>query len=348
MEIKKLKIDRDIFDINLAFYNFLKKVTQSKLTENQINDLLIVYLSNADKETEILKELLYNYIDENINRADTSSIYDLVSEIETTTVRLFIFALKLNLIKDLLLGEAKIAQNIKAQELQGLNQLSLAYDKISTQVAYATRISGALLSLLFFERLENNDTHFISEDSIGFIKSIIDDYSELTKFGLEPNQIFMLLFSESINQSITSSAGASYEDRIKSILIGMGIPKDDILKTHDGVDSSTEFDFLFVLDDKSFGIGAKRTLRERYKQFIKTGYMSPLDVMIEVTLGTDLRENIAKSIRQHGVYLFVADEVYEQKPFLKEIEGVYPTSALTMDLLIKLPKKDHEKSSNSS
>lgn len=336
MKVNKLTISNEVFDINLTFYNFLKKITQSRLTDNQTNGILSVYFSNIDADAEIIKELFYAYIEENIKRGDLSSISSVIAEINNKTLDIFIFALNLNLIKDLLLQEAKITQTIKAQELIGLNQLSLAYDKVSTQVAYATRISGALLSLMFFEKLEKQDTNFISESSTQFIESLTSSFKNLLERGVEPNQIFMLLFSESINQSITSSAGASYEDRIKNILITMGIPNEDIRKSHDDSDSSTEFDFFFKFNNRTFGIGAKRTLRERYKQFIKTAYMSKLDVMIEITLGTDLRENIAKSIRSHGVYLFVADEVYNSKSFLQSIEGIFPASKLNIELIEKL------------
>jgi len=336
MKTNKLKISNKVFDVNLVFYNFLKKITQSKLTDGQINDLLVLYYSNSKLKSEELKELFFLYIDEKVTRADTSNIYNLIGEIDDNNLVIFVFALKLNLIKDLLLEEAKVKRNMKAQELTGLNQLSLAYDKVSTQVAYATRISGALLSLLFFEKLENREDLYLSESPTLFIKSLVKECKNLMKLGVEPNQIFMLLFSESINQSITSSAGASYEDRIKNILISIGIPSDNIQKTHDEVDSSTEFDFIFTHKGKRFGIGAKRTLRERYKQFIKTAYMSKLDVMIEITLGTDLRENIAQSIRGHGVYLFVADEVYQEKDFLQKIDGVFPASQLGLELLVKL------------
>lgn len=336
MKLKKLIIKENIFDINLVFYNFLKKITQAKFTDNQINEILAIYFSNSKLDTETLKELFYAYIEENIKRTDLSSISNAVADINKDTIEIFIFSLKLNLIKDLLLQEAKITQTIKAQELEGLNQLSLAYDKVSTQVAYATRISGALLSLLFFEKLEKGDTNFISDSTKTFLKSLTKSYQSLSKKGVEPNQIFMLLFSESINQSITSSAGASYEDRIKNILIAMGIPNEDIEKAHDENDTSTEFDFFFKYKKRNYGISAKRTLRERYKQFIKTAHMSKLDVMIEITLGTDLRENIAKSIREHGVYLFVADEVYKAKKYLQKIEGVFPASKLSRTLLEKL------------
>jgi hypothetical protein len=46
-----------------------------------------------------------------------------------------------------------------------------------------------------------------------------------------------------------------------------------------------EFELFFELDGRTYGIGAKRTLRERYKQFIKTSHTSKIDVMIEITLG---------------------------------------------------------------
>jgi hypothetical protein len=333
MKINKLMVSKEIFDINLTFYNFLKKITQSKLTDNQINGILSIYFSNKSENTDIIKELLYTYVEENIKRSDLSSLSSIIAEINDKTLEIFIFALNLNLIKDLLLQEAKITQAIKAQELVGLNQLSLAYDKVSTQVAYSTRISGALLSLMFFERLEKRDINFISESSGQFIESLVSSFENLLKIGVEPNQIFMLLFSESINQSITSSAGVSYEDRIRNILITMGIPNEDIKKSHDDSDSSTEFDFFFEYDNRTYGISAKRTLRERYKQFIKTAYMAKLDVMIEITLGTDLRENIARSIRTHGVYLFVADEVYNSRKFLHSIEGIFPASKLSIDLI---------------
>lgn len=340
MKVNKLKVDEQVFDINLVFYNFLKKITQAKFTDNQIDDFLTLYYSNTSADTDTLKEIFYSHIDEAISRSDVSSISNVISDINDKTVDIFIFALKLNLVKELLLQEAKVAQAVKIRELEGLNQLSIAYDKVSLQVAYATRISGALLSLLYFEKLEQGETNFISETTDSFLKNLAESFVILTERGVEPNQIFMLLFSESINQSITSTAGVSYEDRIKNVLISIGIPNEDISKTHDASDSSTEFDFFFKHNDKQFGIGAKRTLRERYKQFIKTAQMSKnLDVMIEITLGTDLRENIAKSIRAHGVYLFVADEIYVAKEYLKNIDGIFPASALSLDLLEQISKK---------
>ncbi len=154
------------------------------------------------------------------------------------------------------------------------------------------------------------ETNFISKSAEEFIKSLSSLAIELKNNGVEPNQIFMLMFSESINQSIISDSGSNYEDRILSVLTSIGIDESKIEKTHDKDDSSTEFDFFFELKNRSYGIGAKRTLRERYKQFIKTAQMSNIDIMIEITLGMDLTEEKVKAIRNHNVFLFVSDEIY--------------------------------------
>jgi len=108
-------------------------------------------------------------------------------------------------------------------------------------------------------------------------------------------------------------------------------------------DSSIEFDFFFELNNLTYGIGAKRTLRERYKQFIKTAQMSKIDVMIEITSGLDLNEEKAKAIRNHNVIIFVADEVYNSKEFLQKMNGVFSVKELTLKTLKSLSKKSKNK-----
>ena len=41
--------------------------------------------------------------------------------------------------------------------------------------------------------------------------------------------------------------------------------------------------------------------------------LDDIDVMIEITLGMDLNESKAKTIRAHGVYIFVSDEIYQSR-----------------------------------
>jgi hypothetical protein len=182
-------------------------------------------------------------------------------------------------------------------------------------------------------------TKLTDNQANAILKIAISQFAiELKNRGVEPNQIFMLMFNESINQSIISDSGSNYEDRILNVLLSIGIDESKIKKIHDKDDSSTEFDFFFELDNKTYGIGAKRTLRERYKQFIKTAQMSQIDVMIEITLGIDLTLEKVKAIRNHNIFLFVADEVYQTTLYLQEIEGVYSSKDLTIEVLMSLQK----------
>ena len=101
-------------------------------------------------------------------------------------------------------------------------------------------------------------------------------------------------------------------------------------------DKSTEFDFFFEIEGRIFGIGVKRTLRERYKQFIKTAITSKIDIMIEITLGLDLNEEKAKTIINHGNYLFVADEIYQAQEFLQNLNQVFSVKDLNLKTLKNL------------
>ncbi len=339
MKIEKIKLEKEKFDINLKFYYFLKYLVKIKLSENQAHDILNKYSLNIKKKYEDIVLELIETINKNTKKNSQKQIVFLetLDEItDETELKLFIFSLKLYLIKDLLLNEAKIKNLLDTSKLENLDPLSLEYDKITIYSPYSTRINGALLSLIFFEKLENKETNFISKDAEEFVESLSNFAIELKQKGVEPNQIFMLMFSESINQSIISDSGSNYEDRILSVLTNIGIKKNSISKTHDKDDSSTEFDFFFELNKLTYGIGAKRTLRERYKQFIKTAQMSKIDVMIEITLGLDLNEEKAKAIRNHNVIIFVADEVYNSKAYLQKMKGIFSVKELTLKTLKSL------------
>lgn len=337
MRLPKIEIKQEKSDINLKFYLFLKYIIKAKLRDLQVNTILQAYqLFLTAKDLELFKKSVLDNFNQPTKTAKNQ--FDNLSEIFTQTntsidVEVLVFSLKLYLIKDLLLQEAKLKSIYDLDKLKALNPLSLEYDKITVFNPYTTRVNGALLSLAFFESLDNG---FISKTTDEFILSLSKQSQELQTFGLEPNQIFMIVFTESINQSITSHSGTDYENRILSVLIGLGIDKDVIKKVHDNADKSTEFDLFFELNGKSYGIGAKRTLRERYKQFIKTAQMTQIDVMIEITLGTDLTQEKAKSITNHGVYLFVADEIYQDNPYLQDIDMVYSCQELSLDLLEEL------------
>ena len=339
MSIEKIKIEKSIFDINLKFYFILKYLLKANCTDRDIHKILELYSLN--KSISLKMALTKNYENYFGNTKSglkkISFLGDILDLLESDLdIELFIFSLKLIAIKPLLFQEAKTRDLLDSSKLPLLNPLSLAYDKITTFTPYSTRVSGALLSLIFFDKLESKYTVFLSSDTTDFLKELSKEAIKLKKIGLEPNQIFMLMFSESINQSITSDSGSNYEDRILSVLKTIGIDESKVSKTHDKNDSSTEFDFFFELDGKTYGIGAKRTLRERYKQFIKTAQMTKIDVMIEITLGIDLTEEKVKAIRNHNVYLFIADEIYTAFEYLQNTQGVFSTKDLTMDTLKRL------------
>jgi len=338
MKIKKLEINKKKFDINLKFYFFLKYLIKTNLSDNQATAILKIYSLNSTYKVSILQ--IIKYSEDKIKTASKKQklLFEILDEVNSELLlKLFIFSLKLYMIKDLLLREAKLKDLLDVSKLENIDPLSLEYDKITLYSPYATRVNGALLSLIFFDKLDKYETNFISKDADDYIKSLSKIAMELKEKGVEPNQIFMLMFSESINQSIISDSGSDYEDRVFSVLTSIGLDGDKIDKVHDKDDSSTEFDFFFELKGKSYGIGAKKTLRERYKQFIKTAQMSKIDVMIEITLGTDLTKEKVEAIRKHNVFLFVSDEVYISEDYLRSIDGVYSSKDLTLSTLVQLP-----------
>lgn len=334
MKIEKLYLPDEKVDVNLKFYFFLKYIVKLKPTYRQILHIIEninLFQNNINLFLEESEKIFINSL----------SKYEYIKEInlrinKLIDVELFVFSLRLYQIKNLLLEEAKMSESLDLNKLSELDPLSLEYDKISILTPYKTRVSGALLSLLFFEKLDAGKINFISQNAFDFIEELSKVAVKFKKQGLESNQIFMLMFNESINQSIISDSGKNYENRILSVLNRIGI--NNICKIHDKNDKSTEYDFFFEISGKTYGIGAKRTLRERYKQFIKTSLTSNIDVSIEITLGLDLNKEKARTIIQHGTYIFVADEIYKSREFCQTLNEVYSVKDLSMQTLQKLSK----------
>jgi len=339
MITNKIEIDNNKFDINLKFYFFLKHLVKSKLTSSQISKTLEICnnprVSNWQDTVNRLERLIETFTGQR-KKDDYSIVIEQIQNDED--LYLFIFSLNLYAIKDVLLAESKLKETILGKRLANLHPLSLEYDKLSLLTPYSRRVNGALLALVFFEKLENGISDFMSSDVESYLQSLSDDSIALRRKGIEPNQIFTLILSESINQAIISDSGSNYEDRILSVLIDyIGINPASISKIHDNKDASTEYDFFFKLEDnRTYGIGAKKTLRERYKQFIKTALTSDIDVMMTITIGLDLTPNKAETIRSHGVYIFVADEVYDSRQDLISQNGIFPVGELTKETLLSL------------
>lgn len=340
---KNILIEDQVIDINLKLYVFLKRLSNSyKITNKQLGDIqLKIYMYNnliGDDVSKInrLKEIILEYVSkikDQEKKENFEFIIDMI--VDKNDFILFRFALNLTSIKPLILAEAQVVNYSRLID-QDIHPLSLAYDQLSINEPYLKRVRGALITYLFFDKISNNDLSIFLPDTHDYINNIIEEHEYLKNLGLSANQMFMLMFSQSMNQSITSRSGSHYEKRILDVLIAEGIPKETITKKHDEKDTSTEFDFFFVLENKQYGISAKRTLRERYKQFIKTTQMSKVDVMLQVTLGIDLSSDKVNAIRNHNVYLFVADEIYQSYQYLQNTIGVFPVTELTQENLLSL------------
>lgn len=329
----------DKFDINLKLYMMLKLLVKSKISDVQASTLVGVCNKHQQKEyLEIVEAINIRVFELTKSKSVKTFFPQLLDLIQSKLdLDLLNFSLSLLTVKDILLYKANLHKSAVAQRLEELHPLSLAYDRLSVYRPYSTRVKGALLALIFFEQLEQGQqTMDLSEPSKGLFDDLTILARQLETQGIEANQIFMLIFNESMNQSIKSLSGVNYEARIYETLTKLvGIPAKNISKTHDIDDASTEYDFFFTLGGRTYGVSAKRTLRERYKQFIKTG-QSTVDVMLEITLGLDLRPNIAQNILKEGVYLFVADEQYQAEPFLQSLDGVFSIIELTQETLLNL------------
>lgn len=212
------------------------------------------------------------------------------------------------------------------EEASPVEKLKLQYDLIDTIKPYTSRVAIAKFSEQLEEIFQILDRLIEEDKQEGLIEK---DKQE--KIGVEIKKIYELLSSqfqnilfESVKQSDTSLSGEDYESRIEELLIASGIPKELIRrKIHEGKNGQ-EHDFLIDLNNIKISIGAKRTQRERYKQYRPE---KGIDVSIVFTLGIDLTEDKVKTITEdYDSYIFIADEVYEQKEFLRNNEKVKKVS----------------------
>lgn len=336
LDPNKIIITPQKFAINNDLYFFLKVLnsTEAKFTQKDRDAILALYYTHSDTEFANLHKIITVLFFDAIKGKRKSTLFNLWAQVQNLQqLELLVFALKLLTIKPLLLNEVRLGNTFNLHRFAHSHPLSLAYDTLSKNKPYTKRVGGALLTLAFFEKLEDGEINFMTQDAESFLRGLVKDYHAMKALGVEANQMFMLMFTESVNQAITSDAGASYEDRIQQVLLSLGIQAN---KVHDDKDRSTEYDFFFTLNDRNYGIGAKRTLRERYKQFIKTTQTSQIDVMIQITTGEDLTPEKARTIRQHEVYLFIADEIYAREKSLQKLAGIFPASQLTLETLYSL------------
>lgn len=335
MNLDALTVSQEKLDNNYLLYYYLKTLNSVLSVPTLVKFQEILGRYAEDSDITMVRTMLQEAANNKRAREKYFALCQLLASLTLPHhLTILAFSLKLIQLRPYLLEKAKLVQSAELFDKHSHHPLSLAADSEGTRQAFYMRVHGALLALLFSQEIEQSNTAILQSISNNFQVQLVHDYHQLQALGVEANQMFMLMFSESMSQSIKSLAGSSFEEKIKQLLQSQGIQ--DIKKIHDAEDASTEYDFFFQHKGIRYGLGAKRTLRERYKQFIKTARHSHIDVMVEVTLGLDLRENTAQIIRDYGVYLFVADEVYQHYSYLEAIKGVFPASALSLATLEQL------------
>jgi hypothetical protein len=330
-------------ELNTAFYTYLKRIysNEYRLNTELVHDIFLVLSNNIKNDIKDMRKIFYDTLDEKLTRSKKESKleeYERISILWTNKfdIKLFILASYLIYIKDII--KCDLEEMIEETGQQG-HPLSITYDNISATAAYRKRAVGLLISSIICdyylgeikerpEILHNIDP---KEDA-----SISNISKEIVKSGVDIKSMFGIVMNESISQSIKSSAGGGYEDRIYDMLIEIGIPKSDIDWYNHDETGSIEHDFIFKFNKKTYGISAKRTLRERYKQYVNLLDNKNADILIAITFGTDLTAAKAKTIRGFGVYIFIAPEIYERSSDLQKVDGVYSIGNFNKETLKKL------------
>lgn len=337
-----MDISKNEYKNNLLFYTILKNLIKCHLNENKM--ILLEQLIEENKElgsSKLIEFLGQNVINENIKAyEDYTTLLNLCDE-ETYNmwIDLTILSIELLLSKNLILEEAKSYAKIQYDD--GLashkDKLSFGYDMVNLEYPYGQRVISALL--VYTITNVNRENEFILETSGKSVKKLNDRIREVTsKYSINANNIFMIIMDESINQSIISTAGSSYESRVNSVLLNIS---DHVHNhAHDKFINSVEYDYTFELDGKVYGVSAKRTLRERYKQNFEDVNQLSVDAMFLVTLGIDLNEEKLNNIMQrHGYYVVVAQEVYDSKQYFKKNGRVISSKNFNKETLRKLFQK---------
>ncbi|UPK52841.1 hypothetical protein MT476_26335 (plasmid) [Bacillus sp. H8-1] len=360
----------DQANINAILYTYIKRLYgKYRLSSNYSNPRkllgLISILSNHlsdDGDVEECRTEILQYLRQEVALKDKNLIIDeyerlLMQWDDKTYLHLFLIAVYLVLFKeDITVNIKEIRENIQLEA----HPLSLVYDNSSSQIPYLKRIHTVLETEKYYNTQLQSNANFRTSVEI------------LESKGVKTFKIYQIIMSESTDQSIKTDSGTGYEKRIANHLEGIGIPSEDLeILNHEEV-GSIEHDFKFELEGRRFGISCKRTLRERYKQYVNlllgfanqedptevidddyiidqaiieeygdevknlTKESLDVDVLMTVTIGVDLTENKARTIRSFGVYIFVSPEIYNAYEYLQEMNGVYPIEQLTLETLQSL------------
>lgn len=341
---KEVAITDLVYEQNLYFYTILKNLVQVGFSENQLITLQSIILKNKDtykydfiglqnvllNSGAVIKDGTKKY--ENflnlVNLIDKDK-YDAWTSMMDVAIDLILF-------KDLILQEAKayVIGQQKDSENRIDDKLCLEYDMSNLCLPYGQKVISSLLvhALTDIER----QSEFIMNSSGEHVKEINDKLTYLVNnYSINCNNMLLLIVDESVSQSVKSTAGSSYEDRVQLSLTG----KVDSLDphSHDSNITAMEYDFTFTLNGKKAGISAKRTLRERYKQNHEDIDVLDVDYVFLFTLGTDLnKDKLEHIIQKHGIYVVVASEIYDARDYLKNNSRVISSKNLSKETLERI------------
>lgn len=332
----KIIIDSNVYENNLCFYTMLKLLVQCHLNEKQLVFLQMTILDNKSKINEDISCIKLLILESNaIAKSDTvkyNALSYFISTINTTSVEMWCdfldLCVDLLLVKDLILQESKVyvATEYK-KELQNITDLlSVEYDMSGLHLPYGQRVISSLLLFAFVDT--NRKSDYMLKNSEQTIKNFSYRVKSLSiNYMLNVNNMFQIVVDESMNQSIKSDAGSSYESRVTRAL--SPIVENLSTHSHDSKIPSVEYDNTFYFNNKYCGVSAKRTLRERYKQNLENVESLDVDYLFVITLGIDLNEEkVSNILQKHGVYIIVSKEEYNSKPYLIQNARVISSSNL--------------------
>ena len=216
---KKIEITEQVYNNNLQFYTMLKLLIKCKLSDKQLillQDLLIKNILIKDKV--LLQKIL---LSNNAIAAEGTQKYEdlcmLINTIEHSNITmwkdLMDISIELMLIKDLILQESKTYANNQYKEV--ISQLN---DKLS--LPYGQRVMSSLLVFALTDECRKSE--FVLEASRKTVRSFNEKISQaINDYKINCNNMFSLIMTESVNQSIVSDAGQSYESRVEEKLLPM-------------------------------------------------------------------------------------------------------------------------------
>lgn len=337
--------NKNIYDNNLLLYKVLKYLIQAKYTPLQqqtVREIVEVY-RDSGLSSDRIREVLLREIERAIPNKNNTSIFEILNLIKDDNRDIFlgIISLAIDLIqlKSSILSESQVFVENIYSENAGISddKLSLAFDTLGIDKPYGVRVISSLLVYSTTDISELNIGLSLTDEAKNGVNEIKSRISRMFhNYGVNTSSIFSIIMAESVSQSIRSTSGSSYESRVESVL--SNVDSDIKGHSHDSKIRSVEYDFTFKINDKTVGVSAKRTLRERYKQnFENNNLLGDVDYMALITLGIDLNKGKMDNIlAKKGIFIIVAGDVYDMpnNEYLRQNSKIIPSYDLNVNKIL--------------